>query len=264
MPLHANYARFFKDFFSIVNKDAQTVPFLLNPIQEQYTKDATGRDIVLKARQQGFSSIITAKFAQDFMLKENITSMVIADEASNATGLLERVKFYLKSWEDKMQMKIPLKYNSKYELHNEYNNSKYIIGTAQSGAVGRSKTINNLHLSEVAFYPNITEIITGALQAVPPSGYAVIETTANGFNDFKAFWDRSVMGETGFKPLFYKASAFYSPDFLAMKEKELGDKFRQEYPETPEEAFITSGQTFFDKAAMEYYLESVKHVQTLS
>lgn len=213
------------------------------------------RDLILKARQQGFSSGIGALFATDFILEPNSTSMVLADTADNASALLQRVKLYLKSWEEKNGFKLPLKYNSRNELHNEAMNSWYIIGSAENPDVGRSRTIRNLHLSEIFFYKKMRSILAGVMQAVTPDGYVVGESTANGFNEGKEFWDASVAGETGFNPLFYKASDFYDAAFLEAKKKELGRLFRQEYPETPIEAFLTSGDQYFNAEALERYLE---------
>lgn len=253
-----NYAKFFSKRFKVVNKEAVIVPFNVNPIQQKFLEKMGSRDIILKARQQGFSTLVGGLFTADFLLRENILCMVIADDTDNAKGLLEKVKFFIESYEEITGVKVPLKYNSKYELHNEAKNSKYIIGTAQSGAVGRSKTIHNLHLSEAAFYRNMSDILTGALQAVPENGRVIIETTACGFNEFKTFWDSAELGENAFKPLFFPASDFYDSKFLEQKKQELGRLFKQEYPETPHEAFITSGETYFDQYALEYYMNNTK------
>lgn len=258
MSVYAKYEKFIEKRLQIIDKTGTIVPFILNSVQKKFIEKATGRDIILKARQQGFSSEILGIFSGDFLLKENSRSIVVADETDNAIELLDRVKFYIKTYEDITGMKVPLKYNSKYELVNEVINSRYSIGTANNTEFGRSKTVTNLHLSEAAFYLYLEKLLAGALQAVVPDGRVVIETTANGFNEFKSFWDRSVMGETGFNPLFFKASDFYSNEFLEQKKKELGRLFQQEYPETPEEAFLTSGETYFDTLALKDYLGRVK------
>ena len=115
-----NYADFVPARLKIVNKEGVTVPFILNPIQTKFlTEDSSDRDIVLKARQQGFSSLILAMFTADFLLTENSVNVVVADIADNSEALLARVKFFLKSYEEAVGMKIPLKYNSKYQLYNE-------------------------------------------------------------------------------------------------------------------------------------------------
>jgi hypothetical protein len=245
--------------FDIVDKRGLRVPFVLNSIQEKYiTQDYTGRDVILKARQQGFSSFILALFTIDFLNRENSRSVIVADIADNAVELLDRVKFYLRCFEEKTGLKVPLKYNSKYELFNEAMNSRYTIGTADNADFGRSKTITNLHLSEFAYYPDPEGLFAGAMQAVVPDGRIIIETTANGFNFFKKFWEMCKQGEKPFKPLFYKASDFYSKDFLETKKRELDRLFPQEYPETDIEAFLTSGSLYFDPQALQGYLQDVK------
>jgi phage FluMu gp28-like protein len=184
----------------------------------------------------------------------------VADNSDNALGLLKRVKDFLRSYCELTGLNIDdlLKYNSKYELYIEAINSTYHIGTAQNSQFGRSKTITNLHLSEMAFYPAIDEILAGAMQAVTPQGRVIIETTANGHNKFKDFWDSIQRGESNFKSHFYKASDFYSDKFLQAKKKELGRLYKQEYPETDTEAFISSGDTYFDSQALEWHLRNVK------
>jgi hypothetical protein len=252
------YEKFIESRLDIINKQGEVVPFILNLHQKVFIERAIGRDIILKPRQEGFSSEIDAIYAADFILDPNSYSVVIADIADNATGLLERVKFSLKSYENRTGHKIPLKYNSKYEMVNEVLNSRYQIGTAENTEFGRSKTIKNLHMSEAAFYKNFQKLLASALQAVRPDGRVAIETTANGFNEFKDFWDRSLIRETGFNPLFFKASEFYSKEFLEQKKKELGRLYPQEYPETSEEAFLTSGESYFDVLVLKEHLNCVR------
>jgi len=249
------YQKFIENRLTIVDKTAKEVPFKLNQIQGKFIKDATGRDIILKARQQGFSSLILGAFTGDFILKENILSVVVADIADNAQDLLSRVKHYIKAYEDKTGAKVPLKYNSKYELHNAATNSRYIIGTAENQDFGRSKTIHNLHLSEAAFYKHFGHIMAAVDSALVPGGKAVIETTANGFTEFKTFYDESAIGLTGWTPHFYKAQDFYDEDFLEQKKKSLGRLYKQEYPSSALEAFITSGECYFNVEALEQYLK---------
>ena len=255
--------QFIEKYLRIVNKEGLDVPFVLNSIQDKYLEEQTGRDYILKARQQGFSSLILAMFTKDFIAKENSRSVIVADIADNASELLDRVKSYIKSFEDIAQTQIPLKYNSKYELYNEAINSRYTIGTADNREFGRSKTITNLHLSEFNFYPDAEKLFAGVMQAVVPDGRVIIETTANGFGFGKDFWDRSKLGDTGFKALFYGANEFYSPEFLAQKKQELGRYFEQEYPTDDINAFLTSGDTFFDSLALRDHLNRAKEPQLI-
>lgn len=125
-------ALFIEDELTIIDKTGTEVDFILNPIQKKFVDDAQGKDIILKARQQGFSSFILGAFTKDFIFKENSLSVVIADIADNSQDLLARVKHYIKAFEQKNNTKVPLKYNSKYELQNAFNGARYIIGTAEN------------------------------------------------------------------------------------------------------------------------------------
>lgn len=113
-------------------------------------------------------------------------------------------------------------------------------------------------MSEAAFYKHFDKLLASAGTALVPDGKFVIETTANGFNLFKTFYDESVLGDTPFTPHFYPAQDFYGADFLRAEEKRLGRLYDQEYPSSAELAFITSGELYFDQDALRYYLEQSK------
>lgn len=245
-------ALFIEEELTIINKEGKEVPFKLNDMQHKFVHEATGRDIILKGRQMGFSSFILGAFTKDFIFTENSLSVVIADIADNAQDLLARVKHYIRAFEQANNTKVPLKYNSKYELQNGYNNARYIIGTAENTEFGRSKTITNLHMSEAAFYKHFRKLQAGAGTALIPKGRFVIETTANGFNDFKSFYDESVLGETDFKAHFYTSHGFYPPEYIESERKRLGRLFMQEHPKNALEAFITSGELYLDVDALKW------------
>ena len=250
-----DYAAFCKNELMLVDKQNQLIDFIPNAVQLRYLDtDFTGRDIILKARQQGFSTAIDAMIAADFIaLKPNSYSVIVADTDDNAELLLERVKLFIQAYETKNDVKLQLKYNSRYELYHTFLNSRITIGTAKNTDFGRSRTITNLHLSEAAYYPDILRIMAGAGQAVIESGKLILETTANGYNEFKTLWDEAVNGESSFKAIFYKASDFYDAKFLEQKRHDLGRLYLQEYPETPEDAFLTSGDAFFNPEILRVY-----------
>jgi len=241
--------------FDIVNKEGQAVPFNLNKEQTALVGNMTGKDVILKSRQIGFSSLILGIFGVDFLLVENSRGVVLSHDGESAQKLLDRLKFFITSAEHK-GLDIKLRYNSRNEIVNDSKNSSVYIGKAGSKTFGRGDTINNLHLSELAWYLDPERLFASVLQAVVPSGKTFIETTANGMGWFKGFWDTSKAGETGFKTHFFDNS-FYSEEFLNQKRKELGDVFPQEYPATDTEAFISSGNPFFDKEAIKFYLGAV-------
>lgn len=254
---------FIEDHLTIIDKTGTEIPFKLNDMQRSFVEDSQGKDIILKGRQMGFSSFILGAFTKDFIFKENSLSVVIADIADNAQDLLARVKHYIKAFEKSTGVKVPLKYNSKYELQNAYNNARYIIGTAENTEFGRSKTITNLHMSEAAFYKHFSKLHAGAGTALVPTGRFVVETTANGFNEFREFYNDSAQGETDFTAHFYSSHDFYDEEYLENERKRLGRLFDQEHPSSAEVAFLTSGELYFDQEALRYYLENCKEVMSV-
>lgn len=168
--------------------------------------------------------------------------------------------------------------------------SRIRCATAGGSGQGRSYTLRNVHMSEFAFWPgDKLETYSGIMQAVPdePGTIVIVESTANGYDMFKTLWDRAVTAqqrgdEEGFIPVFfpwYEMSEYrrtVPPKFeLTAEERELqktfdlddeqiawrrwcidtncgGDlnKFKQEYPATPDEAFIATGLCVFDKEAL--------------
>ena len=260
--MYDKYQEFIEDNLKVLDKVSQIyIPFKLNSIQKKFINEASGRDIILKARQQGFSSLVLALFTKDFILKENSVSVIVADIAENARDLLARVKNFIESYEEHIGYKIPLKYNSMYELENAYNKSRYIIGTAENTKFGRSKTITNLHLSEAAYYPHLQQTLAGAGTALIPGGKFIIETTANGYNELKTLWDASIVLETDFKALFYPASAFYEKSFLGREKARLGNLYQQEYPDSAEEAFLTSGDMYFNRQSLQVHLKFIEQYE---
>jgi hypothetical protein len=243
--------------FDIVNKDGITVPFTLNKEQERFLENMSGRDCILKSRQIGFSSLILAIFALDFLLIENSRSVCISHDTESAQRLLDRVKFFLESAQKK-GLKLNLKYNNRNELVNQDIGSTFYIGKAGSKSFGRGDTLTNLHLSEFAFYPEPERMLASVLQAVIPKGKVVVETTPNGVNYFKTFWEKSKREETNFKCHFFD-NTFYDPKTLDKKQKELGERlFKQEYPSNDSECFLYSGDPFFSQEILQDYLNQCK------
>jgi hypothetical protein len=282
-----NTRSFMERYLKIRDKRAQLVDFKLNAAQEklyrviagQYREGRPIRAIILKARQMGFSTLTEGMIFKDTATQPNISSGIVAHEAAATDNLFRMSKRYYENLDEDLRPE--LKASNAKELIFDFadGNSSIKCMTAGNGSIGRSDTFQNLHISEYAFWPkNKGEILTGLLQAVPnePNTMVIIESTANGYDDFKDIWDKAVAGENDFVPVFcaWWEHAEYSIDEKIEptdEEKELkrlygltdgqlawrrwciknncrGDKelFRQEYPACPEEAFLMSGRPVFD------------------
>ncbi len=271
-----NYRAFIENEFDILNKDGLIVPFRLFPVQSRYLeileKEHDGlkgiREIILKARQEGFSSFILALFAVDFIMRPNSVSICISHRRDATQKLFKKVKFYVESYckKNNKDFGTYLLSDNKNEMENKSNGAYFYIGTAGSKVGGRGGTAQNILFSEAAFYQDTeiitaSEIIEGSAQQVAQGvGKIFIESTANGFgNYYQLEWDRAMRRESNYSPRFFSWEEFYDEDWIKQKKKDFqsDDKFKQEYPRTPEEAFIHSGTPFFDMAMLEYQMKTV-------
>ena len=139
-----------QQLFQITNKKAQRVPFILNPVQTKYSGLATSRDLILKARREGFSTYIKAEWLAACMTEENTRAVILSQDTSATQKHLDMVKFMLKYMKGGQGVEIG--YNSKNELTFPKTDSTFYIGTAGAKSWGRGDTITHLHLSETAFY----------------------------------------------------------------------------------------------------------------
>lgn len=292
------YLKGIEKLFYIINKDMESIPFVLNPPQKRILNELGNMDIILKARQEGISSLVLAMFALDFITVENMRCVVISHEEKATRRLLDRVKYFLKSMEKTWPGDPPfmLKYNSRYEMLNTEKNSSFYIGTAGARAFGHGDTINNLHISELSRWSDQENTMVGLLQAVPKDGRIIIETTANGFGDyFYKLWNKNSQTQSPFKTHFIPW--FELPDYVmpcndlmeltdgnpnygdeiqimntyGLKREQMAwrrwkidqlngniDKFNEQFPATAEEAFIVSGNPVWSPSLMKWYLLKTK------
>lgn len=264
---------------------------LLDAVKRERAAGRPPRILILKARQLGLSTITEGIMFQDSATRKLVQTLIVAHRDDSTTKLFRMNKLFFDYLPRKLQ---PMcKHSNAKELVFENPTrdpaekrrrpglmSSIRCVTANDG-MGRSETLNNVHLSEFAFWKgNKNEILDGVMQAVPAerNTLVVIESTANGYNEFKDLWDGAEAGENGWVPLFI--AWFHEPKYRmevpegtvwAEEERALmeayhldpeqmawrrwcikvnchGDKrkFQQEYPSTPEEAFLFSGTPFFD------------------
>lgn len=255
-----------------------------NVIKELHEQRKPIRIIILKARQMGFSTETESIIFKNVVTNHNYNAGIVAHKEDSTANLFNMSKRMLEYLPDSIKPE-QKKSNAKELVFNNDEgtglDSKMKCMTAGGKGIGRSDTFTALHLSELAFWEgDKQDILLGLLQAVPniPESMVIIESTANGFDYFKELWDKAVAGENDFYPLFvgwnelkeYKMT--YTGFELTEDEIELqtvynltleqltwrrwciknncgGDieKFKQEYPICPDEAFLSTGQCYFDK-----------------
>ena len=294
--------------FVVVDKNQKTMPFFLNEVQNDFVgvinkaKDNYNKGLisdisilVLKGRQQGFTTFVTAYQLANSILNKNFQGFTLADKSDNAEAIFQNKAKFPHS-QLPFQLKPTEKFNNRKQLLFEKINSSWAVDTATKD-VGRSRTVNFFHGSECAFWKDgIQPIQAGLGEAFTKNCIKIYESTANGYNDYHTMWesgsyincfyewwrtseykvpfiDENVKQEFEHK-IDVEASWLYKRLRWLKEEKKLSleqlhwycekynkyiDKrlIRQEYPCTPEEAFLLSGETVFDTEAIQERLKEI-------
>lgn len=296
----------------IKTKSGTVVPFRLNDAQRklyavakrQQDAGKPVRLIILKARQLGFSTLTEGLIFHACATRRNVNALIVAHREDATANLFRMSKLFYDelpapvkpmlraSNAQELVFENPSKLRSEREARPGLR-SRIRCATAGGRGIGRSDTLQCVHLSEYAFWPDGADgkasTLAGILQAVPslPGTMVVIESTANGFEDFKERWDAAVAGENDFEPVFF--AWFENPDYSmpvvpgtewTPEERDIKaayqltdgqlqwrrwcianncggslDMFRQEYPASPGEAFLHSGTGVFDNEQIVLRLE---------
>lgn len=296
----------------IKTKSGMVVPFRLNDAQRklyavakrQQDAGKPVRLIILKARQLGFSTLTEGLIFHACATRRNVNALIVAHREDATANLFRMSKLFYDelpapvkpmlraSNAQELVFENPSKLRSEREARPGLR-SRIRCATAGGRGIGRSDTLQCVHLSEYAFWPDGADgkasTLAGILQAVPslPGTMVVIESTANGFEDFKERWDAAVAGENDFEPVFF--AWFENPEYSmpvvpgtewTPEERDLKaayqltdeqlqwrrwcianncggslDMFRQEYPASPGEAFLHSGTGVFDNEQIVLRLE---------
>lgn len=153
--------------------------------QRQLDSRGQIRAIILKARQMGMSTIIEAILFVLSMLNDHFSSLIVSHEDKSSAHILGMTKFYWSTYIFKDLHQFDEKYNGRNHLA-WTNYSDIHIATAKNVAGGRSTTIQCLHGSETAYWPDAENLMGGLKQAIPSFGLNAIfiESTANGVGNY--------------------------------------------------------------------------------
>jgi len=161
--------------------EGTVVDFNPNRAQRRLMGRLWHRNIILKARQLGFTTLIAIMWLDHALFNRNQRCGIIAHDREAAEVIFrDKVKFAYENLPAEIRERFPLKRNSATELLFEHNNSSVRVATSM-----RSGTIHRLHISEFgkicAKYPDkAKEVVTGSIPAVPLDGITVVESTAEG------------------------------------------------------------------------------------
>jgi hypothetical protein len=257
--------------------------FLISIVQQQLTTGKV-RFVVLKARQQGLSTVITAWQYWWLSQRKAQKGLVMAHETDSTITLFD---MYKRVHDNVPEMLRPhAKYNSRGEMQFDRLDTGLRVATAGGRGVARGETLTTAHLSEVAFWPVAfaNNNFNGLVQAIPdvPGTACFLESTANGMTGkFREMWvgaDLNASTPNGYEQFFspwfesdeYRETApddfertpeedemlvrfaplLNSNDQLWWRRRKIALNglalFKQEYPATPDEAFLSTGRPVFN------------------
>lgn len=249
-------------------------------LEGQRAKIGKVRALVLKGRQQGVSTYVSGRYYWRVTHRRGARVFILTHEAEATSNLFEMAKRYNENCPEIIRPSTGG--DSARELTFDRLDSGYKVGTAGNKAVGRSSTVQYLHGSEVAFWPHADEHAKGLLQAVPDAAETevILESTANGTgNYFHQQWLLAEAGLSEFQSVF--VPWFWQPEYrkaiaedfkmdddetelarlyeldneqIAWRRAKIVElsangsdgvlSFRQEYPCTAQEAFISTGDEY--------------------
>ena len=264
--------------FSLVNKSKEDCPFFLNRVQRDFIsrlkeRGASRPYFILKGRQQGFTTLITAIQLSFAIVRRNFSGFTVADRDDNVRAIfLDKAKMMYSRLPKRL--KPTEKINSANELFFDRLNSSLRVSCASEN-IGRSRTLSFIHYSEVSFFKcSLASLQKSVQETLVPDAICVYETTANGYGDAKDLWDSGCCINL-FYPWWlseeYSISEAVPPvtdlwltgrleylkgkgltdgqlSWYARKYEGYIDKsaIKQEYPCSAEEAFVTCGGSIFD------------------
>lgn len=273
-------ARLRGGFYTIKDKAGKEVPFHMNEDQERFILERHGLDIVLKARQKGFTTVIQIEMLDDCLFVPNTAAGVIAHNLTDAEAFFsDKIKFAYDKLPDGFKEIVSATSDTVRSLKFS-NGSSIRVGTSL-----RSGTLQRLHVSEYGklcakFPEKAREVKSGAFNTVAVGQRIVVESTAEGhaghfYEITKAAQDKKAKGEE-LTPLDFKfhfAPWWTSPEYAiedevvettdhqnyfkklrglgivltrqqrawyVKKSEQQGEDMKREYPSTPEEAFEAS------------------------
>lgn len=266
-----NDTRFASTFLFILNEKKRRTKLHFNVAQSHYLAHRTKRDLILKARQLGFSTAIQARLFR-LVVTSSAATMTLAHE-DQTTQKLRRMadRFYDNLPEYFRPVR---KYaNAAVTTYADFD-SEAMIATAGNKNVGRGGTYTEVHGSEFAFWPDAETVLASVTQGGDPN--VALESTPNGaqgkfyelcmealdrnsawkLHFYPWWWDRRyalpILPDEGISytddELFLIAKHNLAPEQIKWrrnKQRELKHLFIQEYPEDPHSCFLRSGLGYF-------------------
>lgn len=226
---------FAREHLKILDKSGNQLPLILNRAQRyvhdmaeaQLARRGYVRIIVLKGRQMGVSTMILGRGYFKTTRKRGQKAYILSHEVKSTEHLFnDIVKYYHEHVDRRFRPHVAKSNDTRLEF--DRMNGGYVVGTAKSGDTGRSITAQFFHGSEVAFWPQSSDIAAGVMQAIGTvEGTEIwLESTGNGIgNYFHVMVQLARKGENDFEVAF--CPWYWAPEYETRADL-IPDDFEQE------------------------------------
>jgi hypothetical protein len=196
----------------IRNKDGVLVPLDWNfaqrivseKLEKQWQEEKRIRAVILKARQEGVSTRVAARFFKRLNLWAGQKVLVIADEIPRAEAIFSIYERFHNNLPEELQPEVLGKV-ARRSLRYAHD-SEIAVRPATDSDAGRAQTIHRLHASEIAFWAESSqrEIWVSASSAVPDyNSEIIVESTPKGAGGlFYELWEQATTPGTGWIGIF--------------------------------------------------------------
>ena len=205
--------------------------------------------LTLKARQIGWTTLVAAHqfWLAFFHADQNIIDLSRTER--EAVLLLRKTKYgfsHLPKWMIERGPKSMVDHQQRLF----FGNGSQITSMPSASDPARGESATLIVVDEWAFLPNPEEAWASIEPVADVGGRIIGLSTANGSgNFFHHLWTGASTGNNKFATMFYPWSATEDRDQSWYESKQISMlpwQLAQEYPTTPEEAFVRSGNPVFD------------------
>jgi len=272
------------NLYRIVDKQGDSIKFVMNPVQREVLKGLHNRNLILKSRQLGMSTFAVLYMLDETIFNSNLSAGIVSYSLEHAQHIFKRILGHaLDNLKPEMKQLAGVVQRSAREI--TFKNGSFLrVDTTLRGGSYQAILISEFGKTCARNPIKADEVVTGTLQAVPIDGQVIIESTAEGSESY--FYEmvmHSVQeGNDNLSPLSYKLFFFnwlqeknyrmQQPvtidyelkEYFEKIEKELdctidneqrnwyahqksilGDKIRQEFCSTIAESFLSNSDAYY-------------------
>jgi hypothetical protein len=247
----ADESYFLRMYWNIAHPAHGRILFNLRDAQSEALKrwDSNRYSLTLKARQIGWTTLIAAHQFWLAFFREDQNIIDLSRTEREAVLLLRKTKYGFKHLPLWMVERGPESMVD-HQQRMVFSNGSQITSMPSASDPARGESASLVVVDEWAFLPNPEEAWASIEPVADVGGRIIGLSTANGSgNFFHHLWTGATTGNNKFDAMFFPWSASEDRDeawYEGKCKSMLPWQLAQEYPTSPEEAFVRSGNPVFD------------------